>query len=154
MSLWTWLSGSSKSAAASRQQARQDKAIGVNAQQSPEDRFMESHRLEQDPADRFMESHKLQTIESEPYYDLVSSNVDRIRYCKPTRELQVVFKNGSAYQYENVEPDIVPVEVPAGGGAFHAGWTWHGSGDNPSPIPRRSLVAHCMPADVRLHGLP
>ena len=29
---------------------------------------------------------------------------------------------------EGVEPDIVYVEVPRGGGSFHDGWTWHGSG--------------------------
>jgi hypothetical protein len=50
-----------------------------------------------------------------------------------------------------VEAESVPVEVPAGGGAFHAGWTWHGSGVNHSPNPRRALVAHCMPAAARFH---
>ena len=35
-----------------------------------------------------------------------------------------------------VEPEFVPVEVPAGGGAFHDGWTWHGSGVNRSNAPR------------------
>lgn len=50
-----------------------------------------------------------------------------------------------------VDPEIVPVEVPAGGGAFHAGWTWHGSGPNRGPTPRRALVAHCMPANARFH---
>ena len=50
-----------------------------------------------------------------------------------------------------VEPELVPVEVPAGGGAFHDGWTWHGSGVNRSDAPRRSLVAHCMSSDARFH---
>jgi ectoine hydroxylase-related dioxygenase (phytanoyl-CoA dioxygenase family) len=50
-----------------------------------------------------------------------------------------------------VEPELVPVEVPAGGGAFHSGWTWHGSGVNGSPAPRRSLVAHCMSSEARFH---
>ena len=31
-----------------------------------------------------------------------------------------------------VETEFVPVEVPAGGGAFHDGWTWHGSDVNRS----------------------
>jgi ectoine hydroxylase-related dioxygenase (phytanoyl-CoA dioxygenase family) len=53
---------------------------------------------------------------------------------------------------EGVEPDIVAVEVPAGGGAFHAGWTWHGSGINRADVPRRSLVAHCMPSNARFHS--
>ncbi len=48
-----------------------------------------------------------------------------------------------------VTPDIVPVEVPAGGGSFHHGWTWHGSGQNLGTSPRRSLVLHAMRSDVR-----
>lgn len=50
---------------------------------------------------------------------------------------------------EGVEPDIVHVEVPKGGGSFHHGWTWHGSGDNHATGPRRSVVLHAMPDDVR-----
>ncbi len=44
-----------------------------------------------------------------------------------------------------VEPECVPVEVSAGGGAFHAGWTWHGSGAN-----RASAAApgSCRPLHV------
>ena len=49
---------------------------------------------------------------------------------------------------EGVEPDIAYVEVPAGGGSFHHGWTWHGSGENRSDRPRRSLVLHAMRSDV------
>ena len=47
-----------------------------------------------------------------------------------------------------VEPDIHYVEVAAGGGSFHHGGTWHGSGANTSDIPRRSLVLHAMPSEV------
>ena len=54
-----------------------------------------------------------------------------------------------AAQREGTEPEIVHVEVPAGGGSFHHGWTWHGSGPNLSSKPRRSLVLHGMPCDVR-----
>ena len=50
---------------------------------------------------------------------------------------------------EGVEADIAYVEVPAGGGSFHHGWTWHGSGANHSPNPRRSLVLHAMRSDVK-----
>lgn len=50
-----------------------------------------------------------------------------------------------------IEPEIVPVEVPAGGCAFHAGGTWHGSGPNRADVPRRALVAHCVPSDARFH---
>ena len=49
---------------------------------------------------------------------------------------------------EGVEAEIVYVEVPAGGGSFHHGWTWHGSGENRSDKPRRSLVLHAMRSDV------
>ena len=47
-----------------------------------------------------------------------------------------------------VEADIAYVEVKAGGGSFHHGKTWHGSGANQSDHPRRSLVLHAMPSDV------
>jgi ectoine hydroxylase-related dioxygenase (phytanoyl-CoA dioxygenase family) len=47
-----------------------------------------------------------------------------------------------------VVPEIVYVEVNAGGGSFHHGWTWHGSGANRSPGPRRSLVLHAMRSEV------
>ena len=50
---------------------------------------------------------------------------------------------------EGVEPDIVYVEVPRGGGSFHDGWTWHGSGHNRSRETRRSLVLHAMRSDTR-----
>jgi ectoine hydroxylase-related dioxygenase (phytanoyl-CoA dioxygenase family) len=46
------------------------------------------------------------------------------------------------------DPEITYVEVKAGGGSFHHGRTWHGSGANPGPNPRRSLVLHAMPRDV------
>lgn len=49
------------------------------------------------------------------------------------------------------EPEIVKIVVPRGGGVFHAGWTWHGSGINHGTSPRRSLVAHCMPSHTRFH---
>jgi ectoine hydroxylase-related dioxygenase (phytanoyl-CoA dioxygenase family) len=50
---------------------------------------------------------------------------------------------------EGVTPEIVYVEVPKGGGSFHHGGTWHGSGDNRADVPRRSLVLHAMPSDAR-----
>ena len=53
-----------------------------------------------------------------------------------------------AAQREGVEPEIVPVVVPKGGGSFHHGWTWHGSGYNQSQRPRRSLVLHAMRSDA------
>jgi hypothetical protein len=63
----------------------------------------------------------------------------------PHRELRAAAADAG------VEPERVAIEVPAGGGAFHAGWTWHGSGLNRSDLPRRALVAHCMPAEARFH---
>ena len=48
-------------------------------------------------------------------------------------------------------PEIVPVEVPAGGCAFHGGGTWHGSDTNRTDRPRRALVAHCVSSEARFH---
>jgi ectoine hydroxylase-related dioxygenase (phytanoyl-CoA dioxygenase family) len=48
-------------------------------------------------------------------------------------------------------PELVPVEVPAGGCAFHHGGTWHGSDSNRADRPRRSAVAHCMSSAARFH---
>ncbi|MED5408343.1 MAG: phytanoyl-CoA dioxygenase family protein [Pseudomonadota bacterium] len=53
-----------------------------------------------------------------------------------------------AAEKEGIEPEIVYVEVPRGGGSFHHGWTWHGSEFNHSPNPRRSLVMHGMRSDA------
>ena len=47
------------------------------------------------------------------------------------------------------ELDIAAVEVAAGGGAFHHGWAWHGSGPNRSGRHRRSLVLHCASSEAR-----
>lgn len=60
-------------------------------------------------------------------------------YRKPMRE---------AAARAGVKPEISYVEVKAGGGSFHHGRTWHGSGANPGPNPRRSLVLHAMRSDV------
>jgi len=46
------------------------------------------------------------------------------------------------------EVTITPVEVPIGGGSFHHGLTWHGSGENRTDVDRRALVIHCGPADA------
>ena len=54
-----------------------------------------------------------------------------------------------AARREGVEQPIIDyVEVSAGGGSFHHGWTWHGSGSNRSERPRRSLVLHAMRSDA------
>ncbi len=50
-----------------------------------------------------------------------------------------------------VEPEIVPIEVPAGSAVFHHGRTWHGSRSNRGEAPRRSVVAHCMSSEARFH---
>jgi len=52
---------------------------------------------------------------------------------------------------EGLEPDVVPAEVLAGGGSFHHGWTWHGSGANRSDAHRRTLVLHCASSEARFH---
>ena len=50
-----------------------------------------------------------------------------------------------------VELDLAAVEVVAGGGAFHHGWAWHGSGPNRSGRHRRSLVLHCASSEARFN---
>ena len=47
-----------------------------------------------------------------------------------------------------IDEQTVYVDVPAGGGSFHHGWVWHGSGTNRSSRPRRALVLHAMRSDV------
>lgn len=47
------------------------------------------------------------------------------------------------------QAEIVPVEVTAGGGSFHHGWTWHGSGSNQTSLHRRALVVHAAPIQAR-----
>ena len=54
----------------------------------------------------------------------------------------------AAAERAGVTPDIAYIEVPAGDGSFHHGWTWHGSGRNFGQRPRRSLVLHAMCSDV------
>ncbi len=53
-----------------------------------------------------------------------------------------------AARQEGVVPLVTPVEVPAGGGSFHHGRTWHGSGENRTNRHRRALVLHAMPVDA------
>jgi len=55
----------------------------------------------------------------------------------------------SVVQTANVEIDLVPIVVAAGTAVFHHGRTWHGSRKNSGPLPRRSLVSHCMSSDAR-----
>lgn len=50
-----------------------------------------------------------------------------------------------------VVPEVVRVEVPAGGGVFHHGRMFHGSGTNRTDAPRRALVSHCMSSEARYH---
>ena len=63
--------------------------------------------------------------------------------------VEVCLKAAAVAAREGVEPELVPVVVPKGGGSFHHGWTWHGSGYNRSECPRRSLVLHAMRSDTR-----
>lgn len=63
----------------------------------------------------------------------------------PTAELE----RWAKAQGERAE--LVPVEVPAGGGALHHGRTWHGSPKDVSGVGRRSLVIHCISSEARFH---
>ena len=51
---------------------------------------------------------------------------------------------------EGEELELVPIEVPAGGAAFHDGWTFHGSPPNErADKERRALVSHMVSTDTR-----
>jgi ectoine hydroxylase-related dioxygenase (phytanoyl-CoA dioxygenase family) len=46
--------------------------------------------------------------------------------------------------------ELVPIEVPAGGAAFHDGWTFHGSPVNErADAERRAMVSHMISTDTR-----
>ena len=50
------------------------------------------------------------------------------------------------------EVEWVPIEVPAGGAAFHHGWTWHGSpASERADRERRSVISHMITTDTRWH---
>ena len=46
-------------------------------------------------------------------------------------------------------PTIAHVVVRKGGGSFHHGWTFHGSGPNCGSAPRRVLVLHCCSSEAQ-----
>jgi ectoine hydroxylase-related dioxygenase (phytanoyl-CoA dioxygenase family) len=46
---------------------------------------------------------------------------------------------------------LVPLEVKAGGAAFHHFNTFHGSGPNTASVHRRALISHLGRADARFH---
>ena len=49
------------------------------------------------------------------------------------------------------ELELVPIEVPAGGAAFHDGWTFHGSPPNErADAERRSIISHLVSTDTTL----
>ncbi len=46
---------------------------------------------------------------------------------------------------DGAELELVPIEVPAGGAAFHDGWTFHGSPPNErADAERRSIISHMI----------
>ena len=50
----------------------------------------------------------------------------------------------------DAELELVPIEVPAGGAAFHDGWTFHGSPPNErADAQRRSIISHLISTDTR-----
>lgn len=55
-----------------------------------------------------------------------------------------------AVRPDGAEVELVPIEVPAGGAAFHDGWTFHGSPPNErADRERRALISHLVTADTR-----
>ena len=50
---------------------------------------------------------------------------------------------------DGTEIEAVPIEVPAGGAAFHDGWTWHGSPPNErADAERRSIISHLVTTET------
>jgi ectoine hydroxylase-related dioxygenase (phytanoyl-CoA dioxygenase family) len=46
---------------------------------------------------------------------------------------------------------LVPIEVKAGGAAFHHFNTFHGLGPNTAAVHRRSVISHLVSADAEFH---
>ena len=55
----------------------------------------------------------------------------------------------AAASRHGLDAEVRRVVVGAGGGSFHHGWTWHGSGANSADTHRRALVVHCASSDAR-----
>jgi len=49
------------------------------------------------------------------------------------------------------DPELVNVVAAKGGGSFHHGRTFHGSGPNRSEAPRRVLTLHCCSSQAQYH---
>lgn len=47
------------------------------------------------------------------------------------------------------QPDVVQLDIPPGGGVFHHGNIWHGSGKNMMNVVRRSMVLAYIPANAQ-----
>lgn len=66
------------------------------------------------------------------------------------------YHQGLKYAAEHLGIDdykIDALEVRAGDAVFHHGRTWHGSGENTTDSPRRSVVAHCMSSQAKFHPI-
>jgi ectoine hydroxylase-related dioxygenase (phytanoyl-CoA dioxygenase family) len=51
------------------------------------------------------------------------------------------------------EPRLIPLEVKAGGAAFHHHLTFHGSGPNTGRVHRRSVISHFVRAETTFHSV-
>jgi ectoine hydroxylase-related dioxygenase (phytanoyl-CoA dioxygenase family) len=51
------------------------------------------------------------------------------------------------------ELELVPIEVKAGGAAFHHFNTFHGSGPNTAAVHRRAVISHLVPARAEFHSV-
>ena len=55
-------------------------------------------------------------------------------------------------QPSGVEVEMVPIEVPPGGAAFHHGLCFHGSPPNERPdADRRAIISHMVTTDTTWH---
>jgi len=96
--------------------------------------------------------------------DPTSKDKGTIEYVKGSHKWGLQLPKGAFHSPENYKKELINfvkknnkkveithVEVPAGGAAFHHGFTWHGSGINNSQDNRRAIVSHCVPYDAKFH---
>ena len=88
-------------------------------------------------------SHTWPRFETSDYADRTTSGVDGfLGQDNFTAAVEATAHAGAATL------DYQTIELPAGGGVFHNGWTWHASEANTDVVVRVSLSIHCMPHDA------
>ena len=94
-------------------------------------------------------SHKWPRIEMEDYLARVAALQQDFRGFLDPKDFDTFVKVSA--DHAGVEPEIVLVEVPKGGGSFHHGWLWHGSDRNCSDHHRQSISSHAIRPETKFH---